>query len=88
MSDKLVEQDDVSVDKVKEQAIANYKNRIGNELAKTDWYVIRSVDNGTEIPSEISEARENLRVQSQNVESEINAITTKAGVITYDFPNI
>ena len=77
-----------TLSQLKEQAIANYKNRIGNELAKTDWYVIRSIDNGTEVPTDISEARENLRVQSQNVESEINAITTKAGVITYDFPNI
>ena len=77
-----------TLSELKEQSIANYKNRIGNELAKTDWYIIRSIDNGTEVPSDISEARENLRVQSQNVESEINAITTKAGVITYDFPNI
>ena len=77
-----------TLSELKEQSIANYKNRIGNELAKTDWYIIRSIDNGTEVPSDISEARENLRLQSQNVESEINAITTKAGVITYDFPNI
>ena len=77
-----------SLGELKEQAIANYKHRINNELAKTDWYIIRSIDNGTEVPSDISEARENLRVQSQNVESEINAITKKANVITYDFPNI
>ena len=77
-----------TLSELKEQAIANYKSRIGIELAKTDWYVVRSIDNGTEVPNDISEARENLRVQSQNVESEINAITTKAGVITYDFPNI
>jgi len=40
------------------------------------------------VPQEIVEAREDLRVTSDTVESEINAITTKAGVITYDFPNI
>ena len=77
-----------TLSELKEEAIANYKHRINNELAKTDWYIIRSIDNGTEVPSDISEARENLRVQSQNVESEINAITKKANVITYDFPNI
>ena len=77
-----------SLSELKEQAINNFKSRIGSELAKTDWYIIRNVDNGAEIPSEIQEARQDLRNTSDTVEQEINAITTKAGVITYDFPNI
>ena len=77
-----------SLSELKEQSISNFKHRIGGELAKTDWYIIRNVDNGTEIPSEVQEARQDLRNTSDTVESEINAITTKAGVITYDFPNI
>ena len=79
---------DKSLSELKEQSISNFKHRIGGELAKTDWYIIRNVDNGTEIPSEVQEARQDLRNTSDTVESEINAITTKAGVITYDFPNI
>ena len=77
-----------SLSELKEQSISNFKHRIGGELAKTDWYIIRNVDNGTEIPSEVQEARQDLRNTSDTVESEINALTTKAGVITYDFPNI
>jgi hypothetical protein len=77
-----------SLSELKEQSISNFKHRIGGELAKTDWYIIRNVDNGTIIPSEVQEARQDLRNTSDTVESEINAITTKAGVITYDFPNI
>ena len=77
-----------SLSEFKEQAINNFKSRIGSELAKTDWYIIRNVDNGAEIPSEVQEARQDLRNTSDTVEQEINAITTKAGVITYDFPNI
>jgi len=77
-----------SLSELKDQAITNFKSQIGSELAKTDWYIIRNVDNGTEIPSEIQEARQDLRNTSDTVESEINAITTKVGVITYDFPNI
>lgn len=79
---------DKSLSELKEQSINNFKSQIGSELAKTDWYIIRNVDNGTEIPSEVQEARQDLRNTSDTVESEINAITTKAGVITYDFPNI
>lgn len=86
--DKSNKSFDKSLSELKEQAITNFKHRIGGELAKTDWYIIRKADNGTEVPQEIVEAREDLRVTSDTVESEINALTTKAKVITYDFPNI
>jgi hypothetical protein len=79
---------DKSVSELKEQAISNFKSRIGSELAKTDWYIIRKADNGTEVPQEITDARENLRELSDTTETEINELTTKEGVITYDFPNI
>ena len=77
-----------SLSELKEQAINNFKSLVGSKLAQTDWYVIRNVDNGSEIPSEIKEARQDLRNTSDTVEQEINAITTKAGVVSYDFPNI
>jgi hypothetical protein len=77
-----------SVSELKEQAISNFKHRIGGELAKTDWYIIREMDNGADVPADIVDARVALRELSDTVESEINALTTKAKVITYDFPNI
>ena len=77
-----------SLSQLKEQAINNFKSLVGSKLAQTDWYVIRNVDNGSEIPSEVQEARQDLRNTSDTVEQEINAITTKAGVVSYDFPNI
>ena len=77
-----------SLSELKEQAITNFKHRIGGELAKTDWYIIREMDNGADVPANIVDARVALRELSETVESEINALTTKAKVITYDFPNI
>ena len=77
-----------SLSQLKEQAINNFKSLVGSKLAQTDWYIIRNVDNGSEIPSEVQEARQDLRNTSDTVEQEINAITTKAGVVSYDFPNI
>jgi hypothetical protein len=79
---------DKSLSELKEQAISNFKSRIGSELAKTDWYIIREMDNGAEVPQEIADAREDLRELSDTTETEINELTTKEGVITYDFPNI
>ena len=73
---------------LKERAINNFKSQIGSKLAATDWYIIRNADNGTEIPADIVTARQALRDQSETVESEINALTTKKKVMQYDFPNI
>ena len=77
-----------SLSELKEQSISNFKAQIGSELAKTDWYIIREADNGADVPADIVDARVALRELSDTVESEINALTTKAKVITYDFPNI
>ena len=77
-----------SLSELKEQAITNFKHRIGGELSKTDWYIIRKADNGTEVPQEIADAREDLRELSDTTETEINSLSAKGAVITFDFPNI
>ena len=77
-----------TLSELKEQAINNFKARIGNELAKTDWYIIREADNGADVPADVVDARVALRELSDTVESEIGALTTKKKVKTYDFPNI
>ena len=77
-----------SLSELKERRINNFKGLIGSKLAATDWYIIRNADNGTEVPTDVAEARQALRDQSDSVESEINALTTKKKVMQYDFPNI
>ena len=77
-----------SLSELKEQAITNFKAQIGSELSKTDWYIIRKADNGTEVPQEIADAREDLRELSNTVETEINSLSAKGAVITFDFPTI
>ena len=72
---------------LKSQKISNLNHSIGSELSKTDWYVVRYADVGIEIPAAIKEARADLRDQSDIVEAEINALTTKKAVLTYDLPN-
>ena len=86
--DKSNKSFDKSVSELKEQAINNFKSRIGGELAKTDWYIIRKADNGTEVPQEIADARVDLRELSDTTETEINALSAKGAVITFDFPTI
>ena len=72
---------------LKSQKISNLNHSISSELSKTDWYVVRYADVGTEIPANIKESRADLRDQSDILEAEINALTTKKAVLTYDLPN-
>ena len=86
--DKINKTWEQSLSELKERQINNFKSQIGSKLAETDWYIIRNADNGTEVPSDITDARQALRDQSDAVETEINAKTTKKAVMSYDFPNI
>lgn len=77
-----------TLSELKEQSINNFKSQIGNKLAATDWYIIREADNGADVPADVVDARVALRELSDTVESEINALSTKKAVVSYDFPNI
>ena len=79
---------DLTLAELKERQINNFKHRIGTELAKTDWYVIRNQEIGDAIPADITSARQALRDQADTVELEINSKSTKADVMSYDFPSL
>ena len=85
VSDKTWSQ---TVAELKTRRINNFKSIVNNELQKTDWYIIRSVDNGDDVPSIITDERSELRSQADTVESELNSKTTKKAVMQYKFPNI
>ena len=75
-----------TLDELKEQKIANLKHLYNSELAKTDWYIIRGQE-GTAVPQDILDARTALRTECATQETNINAKTTKASVIDYEFPS-
>lgn len=72
-----------TVAELKETKIAELKGSYERKLAQTDWYVTRKSEKGTAIPSEIQTERDNLRAEQITKEAEINAKTTKAGVVDY-----
>jgi len=77
-----------TLEELKEEQINFFKVNTSLKLGLTDWYVIRNQEIGTAIPSDITSARQALRDQADTVESEINALTTKKAVMSYDFPNL
>ena len=73
---------------LKAKQIDNFKGQINNKLAQTDWYVTRKVERSIDIPQDIQDTRAGLLTQLDTVETEINALTTKKAVMSYDFPNL
>ena len=76
-----------TLEEMKASKVDNLKAIIGNELAKTDWYITRLNEKETAIPQEVSDARDALRPDCDTKEAEINALTTKAEVVQYDLPS-
>jgi len=73
---------------LKKQQINGFKNLVESELNKTDWYIVRNQEIDADIPVDVTSSRQTLRDQANIVETEINALTTKKAVMTYDFPEI
>jgi len=77
-----------TLNELKSDKINNFKNQVKGHLNQTDWYVIRNVERGIDIPQNIKDERSSLLSQIQNIESEINALATKKQVVLYQFPII
>ena len=73
-----------TVTELKEQKIAELKHFYNSKLAETDWYIIRAQE-GVAAPQDILDARSALRTECATHETNINAKTTKASVIDYEF---
>jgi len=61
---------------LKSQKISISKQQTAGLLQSTDWYVTRKLDTGTAIPQEIQDFRTEVRIVSNQQETQINACTT------------
>lgn len=73
-----------SLSELKSDKIKELKSMIGIELSKTDWYIIREADNGEATPQSIKDDRAALRSKGDELEDQINALTTKKAVVLFD----
>ena len=72
---------------LKSQAIATVKAQAGGLLAPTDWMVVRSAENGTDIPADVLAYRAAVRLASETIETAItNAADLAAFIALYDVP--
>ena len=72
---------------LKSNAIAQVKETAAELLAPTDWMVVRSAENGTDIPADTLAYRANVRAASERIEAAITGVTTHAAFMAlYDAP--
>ena len=76
-----------SLAEMKAQKIENLKAIYGQELAKTDWIIIRDQELGNTTDSDVLTARAALRTNCATKETAINGKTTKAHVADYSLPS-
>jgi hypothetical protein len=69
---------------LKKQKISELKSLVNNKISKTDWYIIRESDSGELTPKSIKDERTALRNESNSIEAQINALTTKKSVVLFD----
>ena len=74
-----------SLTELKEARISQLKTFYNNKLKETDWYYIREIQRQIEVPQDIEDQRNLLITECQEKETEINNLTTKINVITYEF---
>ncbi len=74
---------------LKSNAIAQVKVEAAGLLAPTDWMVVRSAENGTDIDADTLAYRAAVRKASNDIEAAISAVTTHAGFMAlYDVPMV
>ena len=64
--------------------VSQLKRIVGSQLSATDWYIIREADSGEATPQSIKDDRAALRAESNAIEADINALTTKKLVVLFD----
>lgn len=70
---------------LKENKINQLKNHTNTKLGATDWYVIRQIERGIDIPSDIQQERSTILQNHDEQVVEINNLSTKANVVKYEF---
>lgn len=74
-----------SLSELKEDKIKNLQSYTNQLLSSTDWYVIRKSERNIDIPQNIQDERASILSDHDTKESEINALTTKDSVVSYEY---
>lgn len=74
---------ELDIDDEKQKLITRSKAKANSLLAATDWYVIRKMERDIAIPEPVQQERAAIIARSNEIETEINALTVVRDVLTY-----
>jgi hypothetical protein len=80
----VIEKELDSLADLKSDKIAQLKANANAELAKTDWAVVRNTEKNVAIPTDTTTLRDTIRTTVDLKETEIDALTDKEAVITFN----
>jgi len=80
----VVEKELDSLEDLKTSKIVELKTNANVKLSKTDWFLLRKTEKNIEVPENITILRDGIRLLVDSKETEINALTDKEAVITFD----
>ena len=74
-----------TLEELKEQALKDLFIQTKTKLSETDWYYIRKLHRNIDVPQEVEDKRAIILNSHNEQEKEINNLTKKSDVITYEF---
>ena len=80
----IVEKELDSLEDLKTSKIVELKTNANVKLSKTDWFLLRKAEKNIEVPEDITISRDGIRSLVDSKETEINVLTDKEAVITFD----
>jgi hypothetical protein len=72
------------VDALKLRMLNQIKNGLANRFLETDWYYLRKLRAGTDVPSEIQDYSDALYAEYDSKKTEINAMTKLSEVMEFE----
>jgi hypothetical protein len=71
-------------DELTKQMLSTIKSQLSNRLAATDWYYLRKLRTGTDVPDDIQEYSDTLYSEYENKKSEISAMNKISQIVEYE----
>ena len=70
-------------DDLTKQMLSSIKSQLTNRLAATDWYYLRKLRTGTDVPDDIQEYSDTLYAEYDTKKTEITAMTKMSHITEY-----
>jgi hypothetical protein len=72
------------IDELTKQMLSTIKSQLTQKLAETDWYYLRKLRTGTDVPSDIQDYSDALYSEYDTKKTEINAMTKMTHIMEYE----